>query len=100
VVGELLSQVFAKASCKSARSGYKECSHTLVTVLLSNGNDIETKRNDFLIKGVFSVSKRNEPACSRTLKDQSKENIFMSMLCRIEVNTNWVGPKLSRIEQK
>jgi hypothetical protein len=65
----------------------------------SNGNDIETKRNDISIIGVFSVSKRNKPAYSRTLKDRSKANIFMSILCRIEVNTNWVGPKLSRIEQ-
>jgi hypothetical protein len=66
----------------------------------SNGNDIETKRNDISIIGVFSVSKQNEPAYSRTLKDRSKANIFMSTLCRIEVNTNWVCPKLSKIEQK
>ncbi len=66
----------------------------------SNGNDIETKRNNSSIIGVFSVSKRNELAYSRTLKDRSKANIFMSILCRIEVNTNWVGRKLSRIEQK
>jgi hypothetical protein len=68
--------------------------------VISNGNDIETKQNDISIIGVFSVSKRNEPAYSRTLKDRSEANIFMSILCRIEVNTNWVGPNLSRIEQK
>jgi hypothetical protein len=66
----------------------------------SNGNDMETKRNDISIIGAFSVSKQNEPAYSRTLKDRSKANIFMSTLCRTEVNTNWVCPKLSRIEQK
>jgi hypothetical protein len=70
------------------------------TVQRSNGNDIETKRNDISIIGVFSVSKQNEPAYSRTLKDRSKANIFMSTLCKIEANTNWVCPKLSRIEQK
>jgi len=72
----------------------------IAVVLSSNGNDIETKRNDISIIGVFSVSKQNEPAYSRTLKDRSKANIFMSTLCRIEVNTNRVCPKLSRIEQK
>ncbi len=66
----------------------------------TNGNNIETKQNNISIIGVFSVLKRNEPDYSRTLKDRSKANIFMSILRRIEVNTNWVGPKLSRIEQK
>ncbi len=33
----------------------------------SNGNDIETKRNDASIIGVFSVPKRNERTYSKTL---------------------------------
>jgi hypothetical protein len=49
----------------------------------SNRNDIETKRNDISIIGVFSVSKQNEPAYYRTLKDRNKANIFMSTLCRL-----------------
>ncbi len=67
---------------------------------IEGGKDIETKRNNILIIGVFSVSKRNEPAYSRTLKDRSEANIFLSILCRIEVNTNWVVPNRSRIPQK
>jgi hypothetical protein len=54
----------------------------------SNGNDIETKRNETSIIGVFFVSKRKEPSYSRTLKDRSEANTISIILRRIEEITN------------
>ncbi len=50
----------------------------------SNGNDIETKRNDTSIIGVFSVSKRNEPSYSRICWIEEKTNIISLRPCSIE----------------
>ncbi len=50
----------------------------------SNGNDIETKRSNTSIIGVFSVSKRNEPTYSRSWKDGSEVNTIIIIICRIE----------------
>ncbi len=53
-------------------------------LLTSNGNDVETKRNDTSIIGVFSVSKRNEPSYSRFCQIEEKTNIISSRPCSIE----------------
>jgi hypothetical protein len=54
----------------------------------SNGNDIETKRNDTSIIGVSPVSKRKEPTYSITWKDRSEANTIIFILCRSEEITN------------
>jgi hypothetical protein len=63
--------------------------------LTSNGNDIETKRSDTSIIGVFSVSKEKKPTFSRTWKDRSEANTTIIILCRIEEITNIIGPEFS-----
>ncbi len=50
-----------------------------VRSLNSNGNDIE-RRNEASILASFSISKRNEPAYSRTCKDRSEANPAYSTL--------------------
>ncbi len=65
------------------------------TALTSNGNDIETKRNETSIIGVFSLSKRNEPSYSRTWIDQIEANAIIIILCRIEEITNIISPEFS-----
>ncbi len=69
-------------------------------IRISNGNDIETKRNDTSIIGVFSVSKRKEPTYSRTWRDRSKANTITNILCRIEEKTNRISLRLCSIEAK
>jgi hypothetical protein len=61
------------------------------TVFTSNGNDIETKRNNASIIGVFSVPKRNEPSYSKTRTDQSEANTIINILCRIEEKPNKIS---------
>jgi hypothetical protein len=48
-----------------------------IEVTSSNGNDIEAKRSDTSILGVFLVSKRNELTYSRMWKDRSEANIII-----------------------
>ncbi len=66
----------------------------------SNGNDIEMKRNDTSIIGVFSGSKRNEPTYSRTWKDRSEANTIIIIVCRIEEKTNIISLRSCSIEAK
>ncbi len=66
----------------------------------SNGNDIETKRNDASIKGVFSVPKRNEPTYSKTWKERSEANTIINILCRIEEITNIISLRPFSMEAK
>jgi hypothetical protein len=61
----------------------------------SNGNDIETKRSDASIIGVFAVSKRNEPTHSRTWNDRSEANTVINIICRIEEITNIISPEFA-----
>jgi hypothetical protein len=63
--------------------------------LTSNGNDIETKRNDASIIGVFSVPKWNEPSYSKTWTDRSETNTIINILCRIEEITNISSPEFA-----
>ncbi len=65
-------------------------------VPISNGNDIETKRNDASIIGVFSVPKRNELSYSKTWTDRSEANTIINILCRIEEITNIISPEFAR----
>jgi hypothetical protein len=67
---------------------------------ISNGNDIETKRSDTSILGVFFVSKRNEPTYSRSCKDGSEVNTIIIILCRIEEITNIISPEFARWKRK
>ncbi len=66
----------------------------------SIGNDIETKRSDTSIIGVFSVLKRNEPTYSRSWKDGSEVNTIITIICRIEEITNIIRPRPCSIEAK
>jgi hypothetical protein len=66
----------------------------------SNGNDIETKRNDTSIIGVFSVSKRKEPTYSRTWKGRSEANTIIIILCRIEEITNIISLEFAESKRK
>jgi hypothetical protein len=66
----------------------------------SNGNDIEAKRSDTSIIGVFSVSKRNEPTYSRSWKDGSEVNTIIIILCRIEEITNIISPEFAGWKRK
>ncbi len=61
----------------------------------SNGNDIETKRNDASIIGVFSVPQRNEPSYSKTWTDRSEANTIINILCRFEEITNIISPEFA-----
>jgi hypothetical protein len=70
----------------------------LPRVHTSNGNDIETKRNDASVIGVFSVAKRNEPTYSRTWKDSNEANTIINIHCRIEeIIPEFSGSKIKRI---
>jgi hypothetical protein len=66
----------------------------------SNGNDIETKRNDTSIIGILSVSKQNEPTYSRPWKDRSEANPTIVILCRIEEITILVSPEFAGSKRK
>ncbi len=81
---------------------------------VSNGNNIEAKRNDTSIIGVFLVSKRNKPTYSRTRseakrsedyyfysrQDQRNNEYIQSRICWIEEKTNIISLKPCRIEAK
>ncbi len=64
-------------------------------VIISNGNDIETKRSETSIIGVFSISQRNKLTYSRMGKDQSKANIIIIDLSRIKAITNIISPEIA-----
>jgi hypothetical protein len=66
----------------------------------SNGNDIETKRSETSIIGVFSISKRNELTYSITGKDRSEANTIIIVLCRIEAITNIISPEFAGSKRK
>jgi hypothetical protein len=70
------------------------------SVSSSNGNDIEAKRSDTSIIGVFLVSKRNELTYSRMWKDRSEANTIIIILCRIEAITNIISPEFARSKRK
>jgi hypothetical protein len=70
------------------------------TVPTSTGNDIEGKRNDASIIGVFLVSKRNEPTDSRNWRDRSEANTIINILCRIEEITNIISPEFAGSKRK
>ncbi len=61
-------------------------------ILLSNGKDIQGKRNDTLIIGLFSLSKRNELTYSRNLSEagSKKERTYLvqNLLDRREIEHN------------
>ncbi len=61
----------------------------------SNGNDIETKRSDTSIIGVFLVTKRSEQTYSGRWKERSKANTIIIILCRIEAITNIISPEFA-----
>jgi len=69
-------------------------------VIISNGNDIETKRSDTSIIGVFLVSKRNELTYSRMWKDRSEANTIIIILSRSEAITNIISPEFARSKRK
>jgi hypothetical protein len=69
-------------------------------ILTSNGNDIETKRNDTSIIGVFLVSKRNKPIYSRTWKDRSEGNTIIIVLYKIAEKANIISLWPCSIEAK
>jgi hypothetical protein len=62
----------------------------------SNGNDIETKRNDASVIGAFSVAKQNKPTYLRTWKDQNEANTIINICFRIEEITKLVQNLLDR----
>jgi hypothetical protein len=66
-------------------------------ILLSNGKDIEGKRNDTSIIGLFSLSKRNELTYSRNL---SEAKTIIIILCRIEERTNIISPEFAGSKRK
>ncbi len=66
----------------------------------NNGNDIETKRSETSIIGVFSISKRNELTYSRTGKDRSEANTIIIVHCRIEAITNIISPEFAGSKRK
>ncbi len=66
----------------------------------SNGNDIETKRNETSIIRVYPVSKRNEPIYSRTWKDRSEANTIITVVCQIAEKTNIISLRLCSIKAK
>jgi hypothetical protein len=68
--------------------------------MCSNGNDIETKRSETSIIGVFSISKRNELTYSRTGKDRSEVNTIIIVLCRIEAIANIISPEFAGSKRK
>ena len=74
--------------------------HKCGTVESSNGNDIETKRNDASITGVFSIPKRKEPSYSKTWTDRSEANTIINILCRIEEITNIISPEFVGSKRK
>jgi hypothetical protein len=66
----------------------------------SNGNDIETKRNDTSIIRVLLITKRNEPTYSRTWRDLSEANTIIIILCRIEEITNLISSEFAGSKRK
>ena len=66
----------------------------------SNGNDIEAKRNDTSIIGVFLVSKRNEPSYYTTQSEVKRSEDLIFILCRIEEITNIISPEFAGSKRK
>ncbi len=69
-------------------------------VQCSNGNDIETKRSETSIIGVFSISKQNELTYSRKGKNRSEANTIIIVHCRIEAITNIISPEFAGSKRK
>ena len=70
------------------------------SVPTSNGNDIEAKRYDTKILGVFSLSKRNEPTYYTTESEVKRSEDFIIILCRIEEITNMISPEFAGSKRK